>query len=237
MDEVTLQQKFFSAMAPCYDSIHATDDEHGFALSWLEAHIEFFGFQSYLEIGAGTGRALAHLHSRLPQIVCLGIEPVRGMREQGYARGLSREILIEGDAYHLQFPDSSFDVVSEFAILHHVKNPSLVVAEMLRVSRKAVFISDCNNFGHGKVAARLLKLSLRCLRLCSLFNYIRTLGRGYYISEGDGVSYSYSVFNNLKQIRKACSKVYVLNTRPLDINHDPLLSASHVALLALKLIK
>ncbi len=234
MDEVRMQRDFFTRVAASYDSTHASEHEHRFALTWLEACIDFYGFTSFLEIGAGTGRALDRVQKRFPQIRCIGIEPVQAMRNQGYARGLSRDTLIDGDAYNLQFPNASFDIAAEFAVLHHAREPERVVTEMLRVAHKAIFISDCNNFGHGNIGARLVKFALRTLHLWPLFIYARTRGRGYYVSEGDGVAYSYSVFNNLSQIRKACSEVYLLNTNSLDFTQDPLLSASHVALLGLK---
>ena len=239
MDEVSIQRDYFTKAAVYHDTVHSDKDEHGIALAWLESLFEFYGFTSYLEVGAGTGRHLIRIQNRFPNARFIGIEPVEAMRQQGYAKGIRQDVLIDGDGYHLQFPDESFDVVAEFAVLHHVRYPERVIAEMLRVARKAIFISDCNNFGHGSWLARHTKIALRYLSLWPIFDYVRSGGKRYYISEGDGLAYSYSVFNNLTQICRACGGgVHILNTSRLDgpAKPDLLISAAHVALLGLKQI-
>jgi hypothetical protein len=117
-------------------------------------------------------------------------------------------------------------------VLHHVPDPRPVVAEMLRVARRAVFIADSNNFGQGPRPARLAKQLLHACGLWPLANLVKTRGRGYIVTEGDGVSYSYSVFSSLPQIRAACDEVHFLNLS----NSSPNLyrDAESVALLALK---
>jgi SAM-dependent methyltransferase len=172
------------------------------------------------------------LKQRKPEIHVIGVEPVQELRNIGYANGLSRTDLIEGDATQLQFADNQFDVVCEFGVLHHVRRPEIVVAEMLRVARKAIFISDSNNFGQGSFVARSLKQMVNLMGLWGMANYIRTKGKGYFISEGDGLFYSYSVYNNYDQIKKNCKSVHIFNTIPAGIN--PYRSAGHVALLGLK---
>jgi hypothetical protein len=103
---------------------------------------------------------------------------------------------------------------------------------MLRVASKAVFISDSNNFGQGGFLGRTVKQTLRSLRLWPLADFVKTRGKGYLISEGDGLAYSYSVFSNYEQISASCQSVHVLNTVPAGKN--PYRSASHVALLGIK---
>jgi hypothetical protein len=102
---------------------------------------------------------------------------------------------------------------------------------MLRVARKAIFISDSNNFGQGHIFSRFMKQAINALGLWPAANLIKTKGRGYTLSVGDGLSYSYSVFTNYKQICKCCSSVYLLNTA----NSAPNLyrTASHIALLGI----
>jgi hypothetical protein len=103
---------------------------------------------------------------------------------------------------------------------------------MLRVAGRAVFISDCNNFGQGSLLGRGLKQCLNALHLWPLADFIKTRGRGYTLSEGDGLAYSYSVFNDYRQIREKCRSVHVLNTS--DAGRNPYRTASHVALLGIK---
>ena len=109
----------------------------------------------------------------------------------------------------------------EFAVLHHVPDPDSVLEEMLRVSRRAVFLSDDNRFGHGRLLARLLKVGLYKTRLWPVANYVNTMGRGYTVSDGDGLAYSYSVFDSLSRLAGWADRVVVIPTAgeaylPLD---------------------
>ena len=140
--------------------------------------------------------------------------------------------MLDGTGYALQFNDGAFDVVFECAMLHHVERPDLVIAEMLRVARRAIFISDNNTFGQGGISKRLAKHLIRACGLWRLARYLNTGGRGH-LEYGDGVSYTYSVFDNLRQIRKSCDKIYVLNTDCMS-GDGPFWSAPHIALLGLK---
>ncbi len=230
--ELDRQRVEFAGLAPRYDQIHTLRDEHGLALSWLCGACDHFGFESLLEVGAGTGRFIPELHRRCPGLSYTGIEPVEELRAQGYARGVPRDRLINGTGYDLPFDDGAFDVVFECAVLHHVKRPALVIAEMLRVARQAIFISDNNTFGQGGVSKRLAKHLIRACGLWGLARYLNTGGRGH-LEYGDGVSYTYSVFDNLPQIRRSCDQIYVMNTDSLS-GYGPFWSAPHVALLALK---
>ena len=107
-----------------------------------------------------------------------------------------------------------------------------MVFEMIRVARKYIFISDSNNFGQGSYITRMIKQTINFVGLWKWYNYVRTRGKHYQISEGDGLFYSYSVFNNLKQIRKNCSMIYFLNTDRCGVNLYK--TAPHVVLLARK---
>jgi len=147
-------------------------------------------------------------------------------------KGLLETELIDGDATRLQFYGGEFDLVCEFGVLHHIRKPEVAVAEMLRVAKRAIFISDSNNFGQGSFVARMIKQFINALRLWKFFNLIKTQGKGYTISEGDGVAYSYSVFNNYRQIRDQCKSIHLLNT--VDGHLNLYKTASHLALLGIK---
>src|SRR5690606_33853332 len=66
--------------------------------------------------------------------------------------------------------------------------------------RRGVFLSDGNRFGQGRLVARAAKLGLWAAGLWPLANYVKTRGKGYQITEGDGLSYSYSVYDDLTQL-------------------------------------
>ncbi len=229
--EVDIQRQYYGATASKYEEMHGLN-EHLLPLSFMISTLEYLGASSVLDVGSGTGRTLSYIKERRPDVRVLGVEPVRELREIGYASGLSEAELVDGDAMHLGFEDGQFDVVCEFAVLHHVKTPDKVVQEMLRVARKAVFISDSNNFGQGSLTERSVKQILNSLRLWKLADHIKTRGKGYTISEGDGLAYSYSAFDNYGLISRSCKSVHVLNTVPAGIN--PYRTASQVAILGIK---
>lgn len=174
-DEVNIQRSYYAATAARYDDMQISEqDEHQFALAMFSSMIEFHGYKSVLDVGSGTGPALRYLKSRHPGVRFVGIEPVEALRQAGHAAGLSGEELRDGDANALDFADGEFDLVCEFAVLHHVPKPSRVVDEMLRVSQQAIFISDANNFGQGGAASRCVKRAINALGLWGLFDWIRT---------------------------------------------------------------
>lgn len=229
----TIQEQYYSKTANQYDDMHVlhTDKEHMLALELMSAYITFYNIKSVLDIGAGTGRTLLFLKNKFPDIKVLGIEPVKALREEGYKKGLSESELIDGDGNNLSLTDNSYDLVCEYGVLHHVRYPEKVVAEMLRVGAKGIFISDSNNFGQGGLVSRSFKQALNFFGLWNAFNFIRTKGKRYQISQADGLFYSYSVFNNYKLIKSKCD-VLITGIRSQGVN--PYCSALHIALLGLK---
>lgn len=232
MDETALQQAYYAQTADRYDAMHLGDPEQRFALAIMTGLLDTLGVRSVLDVGAGTGRVVRHLRQIRPELRVLGVEPVAQLREAAYAAGVPAEHLVAGDGYALPFAYGAFDLVCEFGMLHHVRHPEKVVAELLRVAGRAVFISDSNNFGQGRPAVRAVKQVLNALGLWPLANFVKTRGKGYSITEGDGLAYSYSVFSNLAQIRAACRCVHLFNT--MNAGPDLYRTAGHVALLGIK---
>lgn len=93
---------------------------------------------------------------------------------------------------------------------------------MLRRARKVVVISEAYRFGQGPLPLRILKLLLFQLKLWKSFDFLRTRGKGYQVSAGDGVFYTHSVYDNLRQIGE---------TRPSGWL-NPLLTSGGVLLIA-----
>jgi ubiquinone/menaquinone biosynthesis C-methylase UbiE len=208
-----LQRAYYAKTASEYDGAHVCGiDEHFFALSWLSSLIRLYKFSSLLDVGAGTGRCLSFLKNENLPLTLAGIEPVAELRAVGRQKGLTE--LIEGDALNLPFGDASFDVVCHFGVLHHIKDHKRAVSEMCRVARHSVFISDSNNFGQGGFIARTVKQAVHAAGLWNVFNFIRTKGKGYHYSDGDGVFYSYSLFNDLPVVKRRFSDLRFLSTMP-----------------------
>lgn len=232
--EILLQRAYYERTATQYNDMHGTGD-HDLACEIMAGFCHHHGVGSILDIGSGTGRALLRLGQRLPDCDIRGIEPVAALREVAYANGVQKEQLREGDATRIAHADGSFDLVCELGMLHHVPQPRVVLAEMLRVAKKGIFLSDSNRFGQGAKLARLAKLLLHRAGLWPIVNRLKTRGLGYHYDEVDGVYYSYSVFDDLDFIRAYCAEVTVFN-----IGGDgarSITGAPHVGLFALKKAK
>lgn len=233
MTERDIQTKYYQRTAANYDDTHLNErDENYFALAYMVSMIDFFGIKSVLDVGSGTGRVLRELKRTRPGLRVVGVEPIKELRDIGYSNGLAETELVGGDGNALHFAAHEFDLVCAFGVLHHIRQPATTISEMLRVADKAIFISDANNFGQGSFFARTVKQIVNFLRLWPTVNFIKTGGKGYSITEGDGLAYSYSVFTNYELIRSVCKSVHILNTQDAGVN--PYRTAGTVALLAMK---
>lgn len=231
--ESKIQADYYTKTAAKCDGMHLEKyDEHYFALSVMVGMLNYLNVKSILDIGSGTGRAIQYIKALRPDIRIVGIEPIAELREIAYQKGIAKEELIAGNALNLAFSDGEFDLVCEFGVLHHIKTPDIAVNEMLRVANKAIFISDSNNFGQGSFFSRIIKQAVNAVGLWKLADFIKTKGKGYTISEGDGLAYSYSVFNNYEKIKTTCKSIHFMNTLPSGFNLYH--SASHVCLLGIK---
>jgi SAM-dependent methyltransferase len=177
----------------------------------LAGLIDILGVTSLLDVGSGSGHCLRVLGRMRPNLRMIGVEPSAAMRDEGFKNGLGSDELIDGDAAALAYGDGDFDLVCEFGMLHHVPNPSKAVQEMCRVASKAVFIADANNFGAGGWGRRLLKQSIDALGMWKWADLVKTRGKGFRESEGDGISYSYSVFNDVPLLEERCRSVHAIN--------------------------
>lgn len=231
-DAVALQRAYYEATSASYDASHV-EHEHIVALHLLAGYIELGGVRSVLDVGAGTGRAMRFLKARFPNLVIKGVEPVDGLRRRGHAQGIPEQDLLAGDGAALPFPDQSFDLVCEFAVLHHVRRPQSVIAEMSRVAARMIAISDCNFMGQGPHWLRHVKCGLWRAGLWPLADWMKTRGKRYTYSDGDGVAYSYSVFQSLGQIHATWQGINIIATSPdTGSGATPLTGAAHVLLVA-----
>ena len=216
MDDVTRQRDYYARTAADYEATHlGSFDEHMLALALFAGVARSLGGASVLDVGAGTGRALRYLADQLPEASLVGIEPVAALREVGHANGLDRNMLIAGSGEDLPFADDSFDFVIETGMLHHVARPDRVVAEMARVARIGVLISDSNKFGQGSHGLRLAKALVDRLGLWRAMIWVTTRGRMAKWSEGDGLYYSYSVFDDLGLLAAKFPRLHLANTLPM----------------------
>jgi SAM-dependent methyltransferase len=218
MTDELRQSDYYTATADHYDADHLREDaEHSRALHYVAAIANHKGFRSGLDVGAGTGRALRFLSEGAPHLDVRGIEPVQALIDVAVHRhGIHGDRIQQGTGQALPFEDGAFDFVLAQAVMHHVSSPASVIAEMLRVARHAIFIVDTNRFGHGHPAARVIKLALSKSRLWPVLYRLRTAGRGYRVSEGDGLAYSYSVYDSLPLVERWAEEIQLISVTPLS---------------------
>src|ERR1039458_7954245 len=231
-EEIQRQHYELTATAYDVDPGLGQSPEHEFALYLLLGVIDSIKAQSVLDVGAGTGRGLTFLMRERPNLAVVGVEPVDALRKVATNNGVPQHYLLPALGEQLPFRDGSVDIVAEFGMLHHVKRPEVVVREMLRVARYAVFLSDSNNLGMGSIEGRLIKNCAFSFGLWKALNWLRTRGRGYVFEPNDGLWYYYTVFQHFRELRRRCHSVHIINTRKTARTHW--FSASHVAVLATK---
>ena len=105
-----------------------------------------------LDVGCGDGILMEFLKNN-KKIDIRGIEISKTNVQKCIGKGLT---VIEGDAEQdlSQFPDGSFDFVILSQTLQAFLNPEKVIAELLRVGKKAIVTIP--NFGYWKVRLHLL---------------------------------------------------------------------------------
>jgi ubiquinone/menaquinone biosynthesis C-methylase UbiE len=203
----------------------------------MRGFFDLLGITSVLDVGCGTGRGLSYFLRKDSRLRVHGIEPVSALRDQAVrANFVPADSISEGYGEALPFDDASFDAVFECGVLHHVKAPDKIVREMMRVSRKAVFLSDENRFAHGSMFSRWTKLLLSKAGVFRAAYRLKTLGKGYRFSEGDGLAYSYSVYDSVEMLSKWADRMIVVPTDDVKASSvfHPLTTSFHVLLCAVR---
>ena len=238
-DAIEIQRRYYTETAARYDSMHSQETStNPFVLKFVTALARMIEARSLLDVGTATGSGLREITKMLPEVFACGVEPVIALiRQSPRDNGSSQPTILQASGDALPFPHSSFDVVSAFGVLHHTANPSAVIQEMLRVASRAVFICDSNRFGQGSTLARFLKLFLFKTGLWPAYIFLRTRGKGYLFTEGDGLAYSFSVFDSYQLISQWADRIVLIptgNTNSGASWFHPLLTSGGVLLCAFK---
>lgn len=237
-DAVSAQRDYYAQTASDYDSMHEKG-EHYDALRHVAIYMRAIGARSLLDTGCGTGMAMLYLQEQIEGLQARGNDPSAALLRVATERhGIPSEQLDCVGSERLPYANDAFDAVVETGMLHHTPEPQRVVAEMLRVARKAVFISDSNIYGQqgSSVGARALKLALaRAGLLRPLLRRMRG-GHDWYFNDADGVAWSYSVFDSYPVVRASCAEVMVVPTGSKRGLADacPILFASHCLIAGFK---
>ena len=87
-----------------------------------------------LEIGCGQGAGAKIIHDLLSpeEYVGIDLDPRMIRRAEKRAGNLPDTRFLQGDVSSLEFPDACFDIVVNFAMLHHVRDWRSALAEIHR---------------------------------------------------------------------------------------------------------
>src|SRR5262249_29737229 len=135
---------YYAGTAHRYNQWHCdrgNDSPHNYAVREILKAMENHGARTLLDVACGTGRATRAVLDRGYEATGLDISPALldiAHRELS----IPQERLVCGDATQLPFSEASFDVSCILGALHHSAQPGKIVAEMVRVTRKAIIISD-----------------------------------------------------------------------------------------------
>jgi ubiquinone/menaquinone biosynthesis C-methylase UbiE len=233
-----VQREYYERTASLYDADHVREgDEHYIALQHIDRFFDLLNISSVLDVGCGTGRGVRYFLQRRPNARVHGVEPFAALIEQAvHAHSVPEDLITKGYGEALPFADESFDAAFECGILHHVREPNRIVREMTRVARKGIFLSGENRFAHGSMFARWAKLALCKTGVFRAAYRLKTLGKGYRYSEGDGLAYSYSVFDSYRMLSEWADRVILIPTdqvRSKSMVH-PLMTSFHILLCAIR---
>lgn len=235
---VEIQRRYYADTAAEYDAMHELEgDNDPRILRLVRSLLHMVDAKSVLDVGAGTGRGVRHFMDNIPGLVVRGLEPVAERIQQAVQhKGIPRNVIVQGVGESIPFEDGSFDAVYAFGMIHHHPRPNDVVREMIRVARKMVIISDGNRFGQGPWPLRIFKLGLYKAGLWKVARFVRTGGKGYIFSKGDGVHFSYSVFDSLGPLEEWADHLMLIPTGPCKSRSffQPLLTASAILVCAVK---
>ena len=149
-----------------YVEASAEKDRSGF-LSVLERHIRSRKLETsgtLLVIGASEGDASVLRRAGWSSITLSNFRA-------GGTNTICRDNYLELDAEDLLLSDESFDAVGAYEVLHHCRSPHRALCEMLRVSRRYVFLQEPND--------SVLYALLRRMGLLSAFEIPAVVANGF----------------------------------------------------------
>jgi 2-polyprenyl-3-methyl-5-hydroxy-6-metoxy-1,4-benzoquinol methylase len=95
-----------------------------------------------LDVGCGEGIVSERFARLLPQTRILGIDAdTATLQDEWQRRRLDNLSFETGSAYELQLEDNSFELVCAVEVLEHLERPRDALAEMARVSSRALLVS------------------------------------------------------------------------------------------------
>lgn len=99
--------------------------------------VNFLKNSLVLDIGCGWGSSTKYLSKYSKKVTSIDISQVaiEGAKTNLSFDDITNSELIEMDAENLSFPDSSYDFVYSWGVIHHSSDPGKIISEIYRVMR------------------------------------------------------------------------------------------------------
>lgn len=194
-EHVERMVRYYDQTAANYNSWHCdpnNDSSHNFAVREILRTMKDIKAASLLDVCCGTGRAVrAALDAGY---TATGIDVSPSLIEIGSRElSLPKECLLVGDATALPFKDKTFDVSCVLGALHHTAQPCRIINEMVRVTKKAIIVSDEANRVSGGIKQLLVAMGLFDPIYRLMFRREPRTHRRQVMSEGDGPTFIFSI--------------------------------------------
>lgn len=119
-----------------------------FQPEWRPLLLQFLGLapgMHVLEVGCGPGTLAPYLAEAITPGRVTGVDLDAGFiaraRKKAALAGVTNVEYVVADAYHLPFPDDTFDAVTSYTTLGVLKDPEKALGEMIRVCRPGGTVS------------------------------------------------------------------------------------------------
>lgn len=229
MNELT--NEYYNRTASAYEDLHSFENEHLIALQ--KGLALFPTANSMLDVGCGTGRGLGEARKINPALELHGLDPAEGLLEIARTK-VPYAKLHHGAGDSLPFGDGAFDVVTATGIMHHVERPAAIIAEMFRVARLGVIVSDHNNYAFGSSRTKKVRMLLRSIGLLGAATFIKQGFKRQGYSDDDGWWYPYSLLDNYSDFTSRSKDVLIFPTRASTGSDGFIFDQSHLAVVGLK---
>jgi len=137
-----------------------------------------------LDVGTGPGWLLVKLHQESPRLRMVSLDASLAMvdraRKNMVIAGLSDVVEVkEGEASHMPFADSSFDIVVSTGSVHHWKEPTACLNDIYRVLKQGGYVL-LYDFVSDTPASIIKEKALEFGRFKILFLWLHTFEEPFY---------------------------------------------------------
>jgi ubiquinone/menaquinone biosynthesis C-methylase UbiE len=116
------------------------------SLDWMKEDLRLSGAERVVDAGCGPGLVACHLAPFARELVGVDATPamLAKAREIAAQRGCTNTIFLAGQMEQLPCESASFDGAVSRYTLHHVLDPDVVLAELVRVCRPGARVVLCD---------------------------------------------------------------------------------------------